>query len=218
MKQTIINFLKWCLNLLEVKTHENKTIKYRFLEILKNKGKSRRKDLINYILMAQNDVKKNLTTSYNSSLYKDVSRGYYATNLSKWWNVERLIKQDDDGLYFISSIGLEYLKNPKSLRYQNAKRRIDKLQRHLDWYKDNVDYSNNYKRAIDRSDNRIWTALEFYKIQGFREELTTDKRYYLDAMIDFIEHVVDHKDIIKNFGNKYKTDKEIGQLEAENLF
>ena len=165
--------------------------------------------------MSQNDVKNNSHTDYNSSLYKGVSRGYYSTNLCNWKNNESLIQKDANGLYSVSNVGLEYLKNPKSLRYQNAKRRIDRLQYNLNWYMDNSKHNNNYQRAINLSSSEVWRALEFYKIQGFRDELTSDKRYYVDCMIDFIEQVVDHEDMIQNLGNNYVKERDACETEFE---
>ena len=75
--------------------------------------------------MAQYDVKNQDTKKYNSSLYKGVSRGYYSTNLSVWLNREGIIDRDSEKNYTISKSGLEYLKNPKAVKFANLKKKYD---------------------------------------------------------------------------------------------
>jgi hypothetical protein len=199
MKKFIITLLE---NLLaKLKPQEKKTIKYRFLEILKSKGKSRRKDLINYILMAQYDVKNQDTKEYNSSLYKGVSRGYYSTNLCTWLDKEGIIDRDSESNYTISKSGLEYLKNPKSIRYSNLIKKADRIQRNGERMAQKLNYIH---KGFERND--IWDSLSFWKSEGFREELTRDKRQYLDCLIGFVEDVADNGEVRYQLGESYRKD------------
>ena len=203
MRKFIITLLE---NLLaKLKPQTKKTIKYRFLEILKSKGKSKRKDLINYILMAQYDVKNQDTKEYNSSLYKGVSRGYYSTNLSVWLDKEGIIDRDSESNYTISKGGLEYLKNPKSIRYSNLIKKVERMERNGERMGDKLVYIYN---GFERND--VWDSLWFWKSEGFREELTRDKRQYLDCLIGFAEDVADKWEMKHHLGENYVKDSDTG--------
>lgn len=201
MKKFIIALLENMLA--KLKPQKKKTIKYRFLEILKSKGKSKRKDLVNFVLMAQYDVKNQDTKEYNPSLYKEVSRGYYCTNLSTWLDKEGIIDRDSESNYTISKGGLEYLKNPKSIRYANLVKKADRMQRSGERMgKKLVHIYNGFER------NDVWDSLSFWKSQGFREELTRDKRQYLDCLIGFAEDVADKWEMKHQLGESYVKDND----------
>ena len=201
MKNLLIKILNWMVLKLENKAPNKKTIKYRFLEILKNRGASKRKDLINYILMAQKDTKNNIESAYDSLMYKDVSRGYYGTNLCVWDNDEGIIEKDDNGYYIVSKIGLEYLINPKSLKYS-------KLHKKAELRKRNGDRMGKELMRIHNSfgTNDVWESLIYWKRQGFRKELTSDKRYYLDCLIGFVEEISNKLELKHQLGKDYKID------------
>ena len=199
MKKFIITLLE---NLLaKLKPQPKKTIKYRFLEILKSKGKSKRKDLVNFVLMAQHDTRNNVESPYNPLLYKDVSRGYYCTNLATWLNRERVIQKDKDGYYTVSSTGLTYLKNPKAVRFANLKKKYDIAL-------ENNERMNYMLNAVyNRLDlNDVWESLVFWKGQGFREELTRDKRQYLDCLIGFAEDCIGRHELKARLGKEYEAE------------
>ncbi len=199
MKKFIITLLE---NLLaKLKPQQKKTIKYRFLEILKSKGKSKRKDLVNFVLMAQHDTKNNVESAYNPLLYKDVSRGYYCTNLQTWLDKEGIIDRDSESNYTISKGGLEYLKNPKSIRYANLVKKADRIQRNGQRMAKKLNYIHS---GFERND--IWDSLSFWKSGGFREELTRDKRQYLDCLIGFVEDVADNGEVRYQLGESYRKD------------
>lgn len=199
MKKFIITLLENMLA--KLKPQPKKTIKYRFLEILKSKGKSKRKDLINYVLMAQHDTKNNIESAYNPLLYKDVSRGYYCTNLSVWLDKEGIIDRDGESNYTISKGGLEYLKNPKSIRYANLMRRVGRMEINGKRMAQKLNYIH---KGFERND--VWDSLSFWKSQGFREELTRDKRQYLDCLIGFVEDVADNGEVRYQLGESYRKD------------
>ncbi len=63
---------------------------------------------------------------------------------------------------------------------------------------------NHIHKGFERND--VWDSLSFWKSEGFREELTRDKRQYLDCLIGFAEDIADNGEVRYQLGEGYRKD------------
>ena len=80
-------------------------------------------------------------------------------------------------------------------------KKADRIQRNGHRMAQKLNYIH---KGFERND--VWDSLSFWKSEGFREELTRDKRQYLDCLIGFVEDVADNGEMRYQLGDSYRKD------------
>ena len=167
-----------------------------FKHILKNPNKLKYSDLQKFLYLLTNDNLKNM------------SKGYWCTSISKLKSIGNLAV-NKDGFYFLTEQGKLNIDKPFSIKIQNDKTIIDNLKRELKIQKKHNKFMYNQLTRLRDNDlhirlnlAKVNEAIEYYFFQGFIDELTYDKRFYLKTLLNFSSSFYDYNLKWDNFRNK----------------
>lgn len=82
------------------------------------------------------------------------------------------------------------------------------LKNHINYLIEQADESRNFNFAMVNGKVDILSAIEYYKMGGFREELTSDKLFYLNHLLSFAEDSIGTKELKSRFGLDYTTERQ----------
>ena len=157
-----------------------KTIKKETLKELQHYNsinrKVKTKDLQRFVIKSQKIVKGNFSKSIkiiNNELF--FSRGYYNTNFSNWRKEGLITSNVKDG-FILTDLGKLYiLTDTRAYEIANLKRIINNKNNY-------IKYLIKQIPSYSRTNNDFIDAIKY--LDEFKEEMTTDKKYYTEILIN----------------------------------
>jgi hypothetical protein len=138
--------------------------------------KVKTKDLQRFVIKSQKIVKGNFSKSIkiiNNELV--FSRGYYNTNFSNWRKEGLITSNVKDG-FILTDLGKLYiLTDTRAYEIANLKRIINNKNNY-------IKYLIKQIPSYSRTNNDFIDAIKY--LDEFKEEMTTDKKYYTEILIN----------------------------------
>lgn len=158
-----------------MKTIKKETLKkLNYYNSIKRKVKT--KDLQKFVINSQKKVKGNYSKSIkiidNNFIF---SRGFYNTNFSNWRKEGLIISNIKDG-FMLTELGKLYIaKDTRAFEIANLKRIINNKNNY-------IKYLINQIPSYTRTNNDFIDAIKY--LDEFKEEMTSDKKYYTEILIN----------------------------------
>jgi hypothetical protein len=123
-----------------------RTIKYKFLKLMKGKGTLRRKDVCLLVFKAQGKKGKEA---------QEYREGYYGTNLQSWVR-DGLLEQPNGKGYRLTKAGIRYLSNPEAEHHRiKAKQVRQRLNNISDYHRDLYKEVRELRQKVAKIDRVI---------------------------------------------------------------
>lgn len=138
--------------------------------------KVKTKDLQVFVIKSQKKVKGNYSKSIKIIDDKFIfSKGFYNTNFSNWRKEGLIISNVKDG-FVLTELGKLYiLTDTRAFEIANLKRIINNKNKY-------IKYLINQIPSYRRTNNDFIDAIKY--LNEFKEEMTTDKKYYTEILIN----------------------------------
>tara|TARA_R100001086_G_C11794671_1_gene247227 strand:+ start:491 stop:967 length:477 start_codon:yes stop_codon:yes gene_type:complete len=115
-------------------------------------------------------------------------RGYYCTNITEMKRLG-IIKQDNNKKYYITKRGFKNIETPYKKGYDFFIEQNKKLSKTLNKTFHELNRIK-YSQLNDVNDKQCIDAIEYLFEQGFVDEMTTDKRYYTNILLNKVANVL----------------------------